>query len=237
MCALFGGFKIKDAKYEKPPKMTKDQKVALLIPLIALAIVLILATLKSLAPSPLTKRLAGIITTQTISMVAILIEVLIHCGDPKELVKNGIPWSIILLSGGLMCLVAVANKGGMPHFIASLIEGHVPAAIVAPVLCLAGGVMSVFAGATTTVFTTLMAIAIPVSAAMNISPAFLCAAILTGAMTTAVSPFSTGGALILSFNTVPEWEKDNKLFKNEIYTAFGGLIVPVIFAALGLMFH
>lgn len=235
ICAIFGGFKINGGNFIKPEPMTKEQKTALAIPLVSLAIVIVLATLKSLVGGVFT-TLAGIITTQTISLVAILVEIMIGLGKSKDLVNNGIPWGIILLSGGLMCLVSVANKGGMPHFIASLIEGNVPAGIVAPVLCLAGGVMSIFAGATTTVFTTLMAIAVPVAAAMNLSPAFLCAAILSGAMTTAVSPFSTGGALILSFNTIPEWEEGNKLFKNEIYTAFGGLIVPVIFAALGLMF-
>ena len=97
--------------------------------------------------------------------------------------------------------------------------------------------MSIFAGATTIVYATLMSVAVPLAVTTGISPAFLSAAILVGSMTTAVSPFSTGGATILAYNTVPEWEQGNKLFKYEIITAFGGLIVPVLCALVGLMFH
>jgi len=231
------GYKVKSVKYEKPEAFNDEQKKTLFITFSALGFGIAISMLKSLVGGPVLKSLAGFFTMPTLGFIAIIIMITCKLGQPKKFVKDGIPWSIILLSGGLMLLVSVATKGGMPDFLASVISGSIPTGLIAPLLCLMGGIMSVFAGATTTVYSTLMAVAIPLAASTGLSPAFLSSAILAGAMTTAVSPFSTGGATILAYNTVPEWEKDNKLFNCEIITAFGGLILPVIFALLGLMFH
>ena len=232
---LTGSFKTKgELTVEKPAPFTKEQKITLWTTFLPMAIGVFFTVTNNFVDNAtiayLQKFFGQIYVMATISIV---INVMLKMGDAKEVITKGMPWNIVMLINGMYCLIGVCTDAGMADVIANFMSNALPVFLIGPVLTLLGGVMSVFAGATTTVFALLMAVGIPLCELTGLTPQYIVSAILCGSMVTAMSPFSTGGALLMGYSSdIEELHVNNMCFKYCLMGAGISLAVSTIITLL-----
>lgn len=227
---LTRSLKVKVMDIHKPEPFDGKQKVTLAIIIVIILMVVVPSVLKGLVDAPFLTTLSNRLNIQTLAMVGTLLMTVLKLGDPKVALQKGVPWNTIMLITGMITLVKVAELGGMTDLLASWLSGSIPVALIGPVFVVLAGFLSFFTGATTSVFPMLTAVAIPLSATTGLSPVYLMGCIAAGARVTAVSPFSTGGSLIQGYCNIEEWTANNRLVKNELIAAFGGMIICALLA-------
>lgn len=222
---LFGGFKKRAAlNCEKPEPFTRQQKTTLAIIACVVGASLIFPILKTLIPGfQLGKGISGYMDIQMLCMLGTLLCILLKLGSQKEAITKGVPWNTIVMLGGMAMLMNVAGAAGATDYIAALLSGNASPAVIVAFLGVLAGFLSFFSGGMSVVFPMLAALVPPIAEATNIPAYAMLAAICCGARITALSPFSTGGALIMGAN--PE-EKNAKVLFN------GQLIISLISLAL-----
>ena len=100
------------------------------------------------------------------------------------------------------------------------------------VLALIGAFLSLFSGAINAVYPMLGSLAIPYAEAAGINPIPLLVAIAIGACATAISPFSTGGAMTIA--NCPDEKTADALFMQTIILAILGAVVAGAFSLVGI---
>jgi len=99
---------------------------------------------------------------------------------------------------GVGMLISVAIKAGTIVMLSQWVGDTFNPAILPVVVCVVAGIMSFFASTMGVVTPALFPIVPALAIATGINPAILFAAIVLGAQATSLSPFSSGGSLVLS---------------------------------------
>ncbi len=232
MCFLFKGFKSKAISMEKPAGFNPIQKKNFIIILIAIALVIVPPLLTLFIKSPALKSFARALDIQMVAIIGSIFCILMKLGDEKVAVTRGIPWNTIIMLGGISMLISVASAGGVPEYIAGALSSNVSPALITMFLAILGGILSFFSGGINAVFPMLMVIAVPVAEATGMNPAGIMAAMATAVSMTAISPFSTGGALIIA--NCPEQKYHQTLFSGQLILAFATLALCAVVAFTGL---
>ena len=115
------------------------------------------------------------------------------------------PWGTLIMICGVGMLISVAIKAGTVKLIAGFVTDTIPAPVVPIVMAAIGGFMSFFSSTMGVVTPALFPLVPNLAEASGIDAAVLFSAIVIGAQATAISPFSSGGSLVLS--TVSEEER------------------------------
>lgn len=102
--------------------------------------------------------------------------------------------------------------------------------LIPVVLCCVAAVMSVFSSTLGVVTPTLFPIIPALAVQAGLEPALLFAAVVVGSQATAISPFSSGGSLILG--SAPEGVDKNTLFNNLLFRAIPVGIVAAVIAVI-----
>ncbi|PNV63536.1 hypothetical protein C0033_02400 [Clostridium sp. chh4-2] len=222
---IFGGFKKRAAlEYAKPESFTKEQKYTLIIIGSVVGLSLLFPIINTLCPGiTIVKLLAGYMDIQMLCMVGILLCILLKLGNQKEAIAKGVPWSTIVMLGGMAMLMNIAGEAGATDYIAALLSKNMSPAVIVAILGVLAGFLSFFSGGMSVVFPMLASLVPPIAEATGIPAYAMLAAICCGARITALSPFSTGGALIMGANPV---EKNAKLLFN------GQLVISLVSLAL-----
>ena len=156
--------------------------------------------------------------------------ILLKLGDERTAITKGVPWNTIIMITGITVLLGVAQAAGVTDWLGGLVSDSVSPVLIPPFLALITGVLSFFAGGITAVFPMIAPIvpAIAAGAGLSDSTLFCCTAI--GGNLTTISPFSTGGATILS--VAPE-EEQVLLFRGQLLVALVGLGISMLLAFVG----
>ena len=227
-------FKIGKVDVKKPEPFTKEQKINLWI-IIVVAILVIAPNLLKLfiKGNALLNTLASALDIQMLAIIGTLLCTLLKLGSERDAIIKGIPWNTIMMVGGVCTLMGVASAAGVTQYIGDqLAASNFSPAIIGAILALIGAFLSLFSGAINAVFPMLGAIAVPYAISAGISPIPLLVAIAVGASATAISPFSTGGAIMIA--NVPDQEVADGLFTKAIVLAIVGAAVSALMAVTGI---
>ena len=135
--------------------------------------------------------------------------VLLKLGDEKTVLKEQVPWSTILLVGGCATLVAVCSAMGLGEYLSGLISGISNTSLIAPVITIISGLVSLVSDSTAVVFPLFFPAVAGISAATGLTATKLFSCIMTGAILAGIAPISSGGSMNLSF---VKKERKNKVF-------------------------
>lgn len=152
----------------------------------------------------LIKTLDKAIDVGLVAVVFAVLALLMNLGDEKEVIKK-VPWGTLIMICGVGMLISVAIKAGTVKLIAGFVTDTIPAPVVPIVMAAIGGFMSFFSSTMGVVTPALFPLVPNLAEASGIDAAVLFSAIVIGAQATAISPFSSGGSLVLS--TVSEEER------------------------------
>lgn len=195
---LTKGSKVAGVSVEEPEKFNPVQKRTLAMIVAYVSLLLLPTLLKIFLPgAKIVSKLQTWFSAEIIAAFGVLIYMLIMPETKKQILNEGIPWSTALMVSGICTLLNIATNNGVTDYIGSFLSENVAAFWMPVVFCLLGAFLSCFAGAIMTVTPLLGAIAVPYAQAVGISPVPLLLAIMVGASATAISPLSSGGALML----------------------------------------
>ncbi|MBQ8648299.1 MAG: SLC13 family permease [Oscillospiraceae bacterium] len=214
------------ARFGRPAPYTPRQRLNLILILLMMAVLLAGPVLQALRPgSALAARLDA-------GLVAILFAVLALALDlaPQDEAVARIPWNIILMVGGVGMFIQVAIRAGSVDALAALLTGSLPAWLLPPAFALVGAVLSGFSSLIGVVCPALFPLVPTVSAAAGLSPAVLYVCIIVGAHSATLSPFCSGGGLVLGACSDPA-------LYERLYSRLLKVAVPVTVAlAIGCCF-
>lgn len=168
-------------------------------------------------------------------MASILI--LLGAADEKAAIK-GIPWGTLVFICGVGALVSVIDKLGGIDLVSNFLNGFMGEKTAVPIMAATSGILSWVSSTTGVVMPALYPIADQVAQQFSsVNYVELIAAITATSFAAAISPLSTGGAIIMSSYSASKEttnEEMNSMFKNLFLLSVANVVVNVIMAALGV---
>lgn len=169
----------------------------------------------------------------------IMASVLILAGaaDEKKAIK-GIPWGTLVFICGVGSLVSVINKLGGIDLVSNFLNGFIGEKTAVPIMAATSGILSWVSSTTGVVMPAMYPIADQIAQQFSgVSYVELIAAITAASFAAAISPLSTGGAIIMSSYSASKEttnEEMNNMFKTLFLLSVGNVAVNVLMAALGV---
>ena len=168
-------------------------------------------------------------------MAAVLI--LLGCADEKKAIKS-IPWGTLIMICGVGVLVNMISVMGGIDLISDTLASFMTARTAAPIMAATSGILSWVSSTTAVVMPTLY----PISAEIcqrfaGVNYVELISAITATSFAAAISPLSTGGAIIMSsYSAARETttEEMNKMFYTLFLLSVGNVLINVLMAVVGV---
>ncbi|MBU2024109.1 MAG: SLC13 family permease, partial [Gammaproteobacteria bacterium] len=207
-----------------PTAFNKEQRQTLTLTLIMMGLVLLAPISHLLFPD--NQTITFINSKMDIGLIASVFSVialLLKLGDERKAIAS-VPWSTLIMICGVGMLISVAIKAGTINDLASWIGTSIPAVLVPVAFGIVAAFMSLFASTLGVVTPALFPIVPSIAQSLSLDPMMLFICIVVGAQATAISPFSSGGSLILG--ACPTEESRTKLFPQLLFRA-----APLGFAA------
>ena len=207
----------KGITFKKPEPFDAKQRMTLNLMLIMMAVVLVFPVLKLLMPgSGWIANISGKLDVGLVAVCFTVIALLLNLAPQKEVIAR-VPWNTIIMIAGAGMLIAVAVKAGTIDALSAWIGSNVPVALVPLAFSLVAAFMSFFSSTTGVVAPALFPLIPALAVSTGLNPAVLFACTVLGAQSSAISPFSSGGSLILG--SCGNEEERNGLFNRLLFIA------------------
>lgn len=217
----------KGVTFKKPEVFTKDQKITLSLMMIMMVVVLIFPLMQILmSGNAAIQYISSKVDVGLVAIVFAVIALLLKLAPQKEALAK-IPWNTIVMIAGAGMLIAVAVEAGTIDALSTWIGFNVPKPLVPIAFSIVGAIMSFFSSTTGVVAPALFPLIPNLAASAGLSSSALFACTIIGAQSSAISPFSSGGSLILG--STPEEEDRNMLFNRLLMVA---VTISVLFGAV-----
>ncbi len=172
------------------------------------------------------------------AFVAASILILLGAADEKKAIK-GIPWGTLVFICGVGTLINVINKLGGISLISDFLTGLMGPKTATPILAATSGILSWVSSTTGVVMPAMFPICseVVIKFAPHLQYMELISAIIATSFAAAISPLSTGGAIIMSSISASKEttnEENNKMFKNLFLLSVANVAINVLLAALGV---
>ena len=217
----------KGVTFKKPAVFTKDQKITLSLMMIMMVVVLIFPLMQILmSGNAAIQYISSKVDVGLVAIVFAVIALLLKLAPQKEALAK-IPWNTIVMIAGAGMLIAVAVEAGTIDALSTWIGSNVPKPLVPIAFSIVGAIMSFFSSTTGVVAPALFPLIPNLAASAGLSSSALFACTIIGAQSSAISPFSSGGSLILG--STPKEEDRNMLFNRLLMVA---VTISVLFGAV-----
>lgn len=219
---------------QKPEPFDKKQKQSIFLIVLMMSIVLIFPILHLVFPDA--KTISFLNSKIDIAFLAItfsLISLLMKLADEKKVVAL-VPWGTLIMICGVGMLIALGVKLGIIATLSEWLANNVPVWVIPVLLCLISAIMSVFSSTLGVVAPTLFPIVPALALTSGLNPLVLFICIVVGAQSTAISPFSSGGSLIMA--SAPADIDKTKFFNQLLFKAIPVGVIAALIAIFALKF-
>ena len=209
---------------EKPAPFDPKQKQSLILIITLMAVVLIIPILNLIMPhNHLISFLNSKVDIGFMAIIFAVISLLLKLADEKKVVAM-VPWGTLIMICGVGMLIEVAIQAGVINELSDWVSTTIPFWVIPVAMCVIGAFMSLFASTLGVVTPALFPIVPAIAVATGYNPTVLFVCIVVGAQASAISPFSSGGSLILG--STPQAVNQSELFNDLLFRA-----VPLGFIA------
>ncbi|MND68656.1 hypothetical protein D3C80_601120 [compost metagenome] len=219
---------------QKPEPFDKKQKQSIFLIILMMSIVLVFPILHLVFPDA--KTISFLNSKIDIAFLAItfsLISLLMKLADEKKVIAL-VPWGTLIMICGVGMLIALGVKLGIITILSEWLANNVPVWIIPVLLCLISAIMSVFSSTLGVVAPTLFPIVPALAVTSGLNPLVLFICIVVGAQSTAISPFSSGGSLIMA--SAPADMDKTKFFNQLLFKAIPVGVIAALIAIFALKF-
>ena len=203
--------------FDKPEPFTDLQKKNLSLMITMILVVLIFPVLHILLPD--IQVITFINSKMDVGLVAIIfsaIALFLKLAPQKEVIAK-VPWNTIIMICGVGMLINVAISAGTIDLLASWAGSSLPAWFIPIAFSLIGAVMSFFSSTLGVVCPALFPLVSSLAHTAGLDPMILFTCIVIGAQSSAISPFSSGGSLIMG--SCATEEERNTMFPKLLFQA------------------
>ncbi|CDX02358.1 UIT1 family transporter [Desulfitobacterium sp. LBE] len=212
---VFKGHKLSgQAEMEEPAAATLIQKKSLVIILGAFFLIVVVPVLTKMIGGSFLTTINRFSSVAPVCIVGAVVNMLMNIGDDKAVLKKRIPWNTLAMLWGMGILLGLGATLGVNKYLGELAE-HIPTGMVLVSFLLIAGGLSLFSSSLSVVYPLLLPIAGVVAPNLGLNPVAIMAAIIIGSATTAMSPLSTAGGLLLS--SCPDEVYDNSMMFNNMF--------------------
>ena len=183
--------------YERPEVLSSVQKKTLALLLIVVLVIIIPNFVGELTGNSAVRSLAGRLDVGFVMMIGGCVASVLNLADDRQVLRFQVPWTTLVMLGGVSMLIGVGKEAGLIELLAGLISGHLPKILIALVLSLSAGLMSVFSSAISVVLPTLYPLVPELTKDTGVSAQLMYSVIFVSATITGISPLSTTGSMIL----------------------------------------
>lgn len=217
--------------FEKPEPFTAVQKTNLYLILLMMIVVLIFPIFNRLFSNvKIISNINGKIDVGLVAIIFSVIALLLNLAPQNEVVAK-VPWNTILMICGVGMLINVAVKAGTIDLLAAWTGANIPTWALPIAFTAIAAIMSFFSSTLGVVCPALFPIVPQIAAATGIDPVVLFACIVIGGQSSAISPFSSGGSLVLG--SCATEEDRNQMFPKLLFKAVPmSVISAIIFSAV-----
>lgn len=175
--------------------------------------------------------------TGLFAFVVAAVLILLGCADEKQAIKS-IPWGTLVFICGVGTLINVIKKLGGIDLISNFLTSLMQEGTATPILAATSGILSWVSSTTGVVMPAMFPIAADVAAKFSsVGYVELISAITATSFAAAISPLSTGGAIIMSsYSAAKETSNQemNNMFKQLFLLSVANVAVNILLAALGV---
>lgn len=213
---IFGGLKLK--KMAHTPAFEKFNRNQLLT-LAAIAVVLVAVVCFGQDIGLMCFTCAGVL-------------LLLGVADQKKAIAS-IPWSTIILIGGMSVLINVVKTCGGIDFLSDRLSAVMTARSAQPIFVILGGLMGAVSSGTGVVMPTLIPLASELAADLGtVSAMRLVVGVIVGTNGVVISPLSTVGGIAVA--SAPESVNRDKLYNQLLLAAVSFILLNAAASAIGL---
>ncbi len=225
---IFKGYKIKAKEISKPSAFEGKQKITFGIIFLYICIMVFIPLLNIAFPKVIfLEILKKNLNIAFVSFFCALLCLLFKVGDEKKSFLR-VPWRAFTVLCGMSMLISIVTKTGSVDRISELLSLNISHSLSPVLFATFSGIMSFFVSGFV-VNTTFFPL-VPGVAASGVDAGLLFSAITVGGLTTAVSPFSSMGAMAIAL--VEDEEKRSQFFFGLIAWAIINVIIHAIFLFL-----
>lgn len=177
---------------------TSQQKRTLVLQITIAVLVFVPKIMAELCSIPWLTVLADHIEVSFIMLIGGCIASFMKLGNDKLVIQRQVPWTTIIMLGGMSMLIGVGKEAGMTELLVPIISKSLPRPYLAMFLGITAGVMSMFSSAIGVVLPTLFPLIPQLCKTTEIPASVLFIAVFIGATMTGISPLSTTGSMVLA---------------------------------------
>ena len=225
------GYKAQKITVAEPPKFNPIQKKTFIIVMIAFVFMVVPPILAAWIKNPFIKSLNAFCQPQVIMILAAILCAFLKLGDEKVIIRK-MPINTIVMIIGVYVLIKVAAKAGLVEAISGVLTSSIPKFLVPAAIVFFAAFLSFFSSCTSTVMPLMYPLVPTLAATMGLNPVMLYTCIFFGGLSTACSPFSTGGAITIA--ACPDNAIKEKLSNTMIVAALVIPLITMIAATIGL---
>ena len=215
---------------EKPAPFDPKQKQSLILIITLMAVVLIIPILNLIMPhNHLIAILSSKVDIGFMAIIFAVISLLLKLADEKKVVAM-VPWGTLIMICGVGMLIEVAIQAGVINELSDWVSTTIPFWVIPVAMCVIGAFMSLFASTLGVVTPALFPIVPAIAVATGYNPTILFVCIVVGAQASAISPFSSGGSLILG--STPQGVNQSQLFNDLLFRAVPLGFIAALLAAV-----
>ena len=228
---ITGSWKVKSIAFDAESvktEITPVQKKSLGLLAFTVVAFMVPPILKMIAPGPFTTKFAAILCNYTIFAICIILVLVLKLGEWRKMVSKA-SMGIVVMVTGVTFLIKTAQAAGLQELCTN-IASSVPQWLIAPVLLIICGVMSLFVAAPT-----VQPMLFPLAASLAQTPSqaiTYLTAVAVGLAIAGASPVSNAGAGFLA--VTPEDQSDEYSKKMFIMAGLGVLILAIVAAVGGM---
>lgn len=224
----------KAAETAVPEPFDARQKINLFLITLFVLTAALPAIAGEITGSAMLKDLAKKLDVGFVAMVFALAATLLGLGNATSILSRRVPWKTLFMVSGITFLMGVAIEAGLIDFLTNTIGSSCPFWLVSPLLAITAGVMSFFSSAISVVIPTLFPMVPMLSATAGIAGLPLYLAITLGSGITAISPFSTGGSIMLG--NCPDEKRREEMMFGQLISAFAMLFFVIFYCGITAFF-
>lgn len=172
---------------------------------------------------------------RVVMAAGIVLANLLRLADDRTILRDHIPWRIIVLISGMSMLIGVAGTMGVANALSQILCRYLSNNTIVYSVIIVSMVMSLFSSAIAIVLPSLLPMVTVLSLATGLDTGLLYTAVFLGATCGGISPLSTGGMIVLANSTL-EGKPRAKLFNQLLLMPFlQALICCIIFFTRSLL--
>lgn len=231
------GFKSKKITVDKPEAFSPVQKKTMYLIVGSFIIMVVPSFLAMFVKNDVMAIITKFCQPQCVMILCAVIAPFLKLGDQRDTFKR-LPMNTFIMIAGMSFLIGVATQAGLVEAISDILKNSVPTFLVGPVLLILAAFLSFFSSGLTVVCPLMYPLVPGLAEGLGLNPIMLISCIYIGAMCSSLSPFSTGGSMIIG--ACPDTDTKDLLSKKMILvSAIYIPLIGVVMAALGLFnfFH